>query len=100
MKDNRTRLATDLKGFGDIAVGTNEVLIDIPDITIEVRIRADEDNTGIIFIGKTGIQNDKTNDYIRLYAGDEHTMAYNVVDNPLYVISDTAAQIINVGILL
>jgi len=93
--------ATDLEGLGDIAVGTSQVAITITGTpTKEIRIRADVDNTGIIFIGKTGVLSDKTNDYVRLYAGDEHTFKYNDATNGLFAISDTAAQNINVGVLL
>ena len=58
------------------------------------------DNTGIIFIGKTGILSDKTNDYVRLFAGDEHTMEYNDTTNGVFAISDTAGQKINASALL
>ncbi len=101
MKDNRKLIATDLKGLGDITIGTTETkIVSTADNTIEVRVRADINNTGIIYIGKTGILSDGSNDYIRLEAGDERIMPYNIVDNPLYAISGTAAQTINVGILI
>lgn len=100
MKDNRAELATDFEGFGDIEIGLTEVHINIQHVTIEIRIRADEDNVGIIFIGKKGVLSNKTNDYVRLSAGDEHAMPYNNAGNPLYAISDIAGQFINVGVLL
>ena len=95
-----TAPAIDLEGLGDIDVGQSEVEIVISGTPREIRIRADVDNTGIIFIGKTGVLSDKTNDYIRLEAGDEHKMPYNDTTNALFAISDTAAQKINVGALL
>ena len=100
MKDNRATVATGLKGFGDVSVGTTRAKLDIQHVTIEVRIRADIGNTGIIFIGKDDVLSDKTNDFVRLEAGDEHIMRYNVVDNPLYVISDMVSQTINMGVLI
>jgi hypothetical protein len=93
-------VATDLEGKGDITVGTSEVEISITGKSRELRIRADVDNTGIIFIGKTGVLNDKTNDYVRLHAGDELIMSYDDATNALFAISDTATQTVNVGALL
>ncbi len=100
MHDKLARIATNMVGYGDITIGTTEVKVPIPECTVEVRIRADVSNTGIIFIGKTGVLNNKTNDYIRLAAGEEGVLPYNVVDNPLYAIADVAAQTINVGALI
>ena len=92
---------TNLEGLGDIAVGTSEVVIAITGTpTQSIRIQADNGNTGIIFLGKTGVLSDKTNDYIRLESGDEAIIEYNDATNALYAISDTAAQTINVGVLL
>ena len=93
-------VSVDLEGLGDITVGTSAVEIVISGTTREVRIQADNDNTGIIFIGKTGVLSNKTNDYVRLESGDEHTFPYNDVTNGLFAISDTAAQKINAGTLL
>ena len=93
-------VSIDLEGKGDIAVGTSEVEITLSGVSKEIRIRADVDNTGIIFIGKTGVLSDKSNDYVRLEAGDELIIQYNDVTNALFAISDTAAQTINVGALL
>jgi hypothetical protein len=58
---------------------------------------ADPTNTGIIFIGKTGVLSDGSNDYIRLWPGDEVVISYNDTSNALYAISDTASQKINIG---
>lgn len=92
---------TDLEGVGDVGIGTSEVEIVVSGTpTQAIRIQADVDNTGIIFIGKTGVLNDKTNDFVRLFAGDEAILSYNDATNALFAISDTAAQTINVGALL
>ena len=93
-------VSIDLEGKGDITVGTSSVEIVIAGTPREVRIRADVDNTGIIFIGKTGVLSDKTNDYVRLEAGDELIIGYNDTNNGLFAISDTATQTVNVGALL
>ncbi len=93
-------ISSDLEGLGDITVGTSEVEIVITGTPTGIRIRADNTNTGIIFVGKTGILSDGTNDFARLNADDEIVMSYNDAINGLYTISDTAAQKINVGALL
>ncbi len=92
---------SDLEGVGDLSVGTSEVEIVVTGTpTFSIRIRADTSNTGIIFIGKTGVLSDGTNDFIRLEAGDEVIIPYDDVTNALFAISDTAAQTINIGALL
>lgn len=93
-------VSTDLDGLGDVAVGVTQVAIAITGTPKSIRIRADTDNTGIIYIGKTGVLSDGTNDFVRLEAGDEVTIDYNDTTNGLYAISDTAAQKINIGALL
>lgn len=90
-----------LEGVGDLTVGVAEVEIAITGTpTHQIRIRADVDNTGEIFIGKTGVLSDGSNDFVRLESGDEAIIPYNDATNALYAISDTAAQTINVGALL
>jgi hypothetical protein len=98
--DSINPIRSDLEGVGDIAVGVAQVEIVITGVPHYIRIRADVDNTGIIFIGKTGVLSDGSNDFVRLEAGDEATIPYNDTTNALYAISDTAAQTINVGALL
>lgn len=94
---NGTSVSSDLEGIGDIDVGLSQIEIVISGTPAEIRIMADPDNTGIIFIGKTGILSDGSNDYCRLWPGDEVFIAYNDTTNALYAISDTASQKINVG---
>jgi len=93
-------IRSNLIGLGDITVGLTQVEIAITGTPHSIRIQADNDNTGVIFIGKTGVLADKTNDFVRLECGDEVILDYNDTTNALYAISDTAAQVINVGILL
>jgi len=94
-------ISNNLEGKGDITIGTTEVAITITGTpTKYIRIQADDANTGIIFIGKTGVLSDKTNDFVRLKSGDEVILPYNDATVALYAISDTAAQTINVGVLL
>ena len=92
--------STNLQGLGNITIGIAQVEIAITGTPESIRIRANTDNTGIIYIGKTGVLADGSNDFVRLESGDEITMSYNDTTNALYAISDTAAQSINVGALL
>jgi len=91
---------TDLIGMGNIVIGVTEVEIAITGTTSSIRVRADTTNTGNIFIGKTGVLADGTNDFVRLESGDEVIIDYNDTTNALFAISDAAAQKINVGALL
>ena len=93
-------ITNNLIGVGDISVGTSEVEIVITGTTRSIRIRADTTNTGVIYIGKTGVLADGTNDFVRLESGDEVIIDYDDTTNALFAISDTATQLINVGALL
>lgn len=93
-------ISSDLVGVGDITVGTEEVEIEITGTTKFIRIQADIGNSGVIYIGKTGVLSDGSNDFVRLKAGEETLFPYDDSTNPLYAISDTGAQTINVGALL
>ena len=93
-------LTKDLEGVGDVTVGTSQVEIAITGRPTSIRIQADVSNTNTIYIGKTGVLSDGTNDFVRLAAGDEVIIDYNDITNALYAISDAAAQTINVGALL
>ena len=90
----------DMEGLGDITVGTSEVEITITGTPRSIRIRADKGNAGTIFIGKTGVLSDKSNDFVRLDHGDEAIIDYNDTTNAIFAISDTTGQAINVGALL
>jgi len=95
-----TTAEIDLEGLGNITIGTTEVEIEVVGITAEFRIQADSTNTGVIYIGKTGVLSNGTNDFARLSAGEEISIKYNDFKNPLYAISNLATQKINVGVLI
>lgn len=95
-----TGASTNLTGEGDLTVGTSEVEVTFTGTPSSIRIRADKNNTGTIYIGKTGVLSDGSNDFVRLDAGDEVIIDYNDTTNALYAISDTAAQVLNRGALL
>lgn len=90
---------TDLLGLGNLTVGLTQVEIAITGTPHSIRMRADTINTGIIYIGKTGVLSDGTNDFVRLESGDEIVMDYDDTTNALFAISDVAAQKLNVGVL-
>lgn len=90
-----------IEGKGNITVGTSEVELAFTGTpTAGIRVQADDTNTGIIYIGKTGVANDGSNDFVRLKSGDEVVIPYNDADNAIYLRSDTAAQKVNAGAML
>lgn len=86
----RDVIAINIEGKGNVPVGTSEVEIVISGTPIEIFIRAHEDNTGTIFLGKTGVQNDESNDFRRLFGGDEAILRYRDAKHPIYAISNVA----------
>jgi hypothetical protein len=96
-----TPVRTNLEGVGNVTIGTSQVEIAITGTpTASIRIQADNTNTGIIYIGLTGVLSNGSNDFVRLESGDEVIIDYNDASNALYAISGSAAQKINVGALL
>lgn len=93
-------IRSDLEGVGDITVGVAQVEIAITGTPHSIRIQADTTNTGVIYIGKTGVLADGSNDFVRLSSGDEIVIDYNDTTNALYAIASVAAQTINVGATL
>ena len=92
--------STNLDWWWDLTIWTSEVEITITWTPESIRIQADIDNTGIIFIGKTWVLSNKTNDFVRLWAWDDVIIPYDDTSNALYAISDTATQTINYWALL
>ena len=93
------QISKDFEGLSDITVGTSEVEIVFVGVTKSIKIRAAESNTGIIKIGEMGVL--MTGPYLeKLYAGDEAIYSYDDSEKPIYVISDTVGQIIEVSALL
>ena len=93
-------VSSNLYGGGKIAVGTAQVEVTLTGTTETIVIQADKDNTGLLFVGKTGVTNAGANALCFLEAGDSVTLFYDDVTNPLYVISDTAGQNFWKGALL
>lgn len=92
---------TNIEGLGDITIGETEVEIVVTGTPTDTfRIRAANDNTGIIYIGKTGVANDGSNDFVRLESGDEMIIKFDDAINSLFGRSDTAGQKANIGVIL
>ena len=90
----------DLNQLGDITVGTTVIKLAIPEEKIRLRFRANKFNTGIIYLGKSDVENDGTKDFARFEREDElEEFDYDNTTNFLYVRSDIADQVINVGVL-
>ena len=101
LSDASSPIRKNLEWGWDLTVWTSEVEIAFTwTPTKWIRIQADVDNTWIIFIGKTWVLSDKTNDFVRLWAWDDVIIPYNDATNALYAISDTASQTINIWTLL
>ena len=82
----------DLEGGGKVAVGTTAVEATFSGTTQSVIITADKDNTGLLFVGKSDVDNTGANAITFLNKNDSVTIDYNDSSNGVYVCSDTAAQ--------
>lgn len=85
-------ISSDLEGGGKVAVGTTAVEVTFAGSTKSVVIRADKDNTGLLFIGESNVTNLGANAFTYLEAGDVLTIDYDDTTNGIYVVSDTVAQ--------
>lgn len=84
--------STDLYGGGKISVGTTPVEVTLTGTTESIILRADKDNTGLIFVGKSTVDSSGNNAVTFLKAGDAIIIDYNDATNAIYVVSDTASQ--------
>lgn len=86
-------VSDDMEGGGKIAVGsTSAVEVTFSGTPTSIIIRADKDNTGLVFVGESNVANDGSNAFTFLDAGDAVTIDYDDTTNAVYVISDTADQ--------
>ena len=93
-------VSTDFEGLGNVTVGTTEVELAFSGTTTSIHIQGDNSNTGIVYIGKTGVGNDGTNFGWKVESGDDIIIKYDDSVNALYARSDTAGQLISVTALL
>ncbi len=84
--------ATDLEGGGKISVGTTRKEITFTGTTKSIIIRADKDNTGLLFVGKADVDNTGANAMTFLSKKDVIIIDYDDNTNAYWVVSDTAAQ--------
>lgn len=83
--------ATGING-GNVTVGTSEVEMTFTGTTKSVFVQSDPDNTGIIWVGLTGITNSGGSAFVQLEPGDGITYDLNDASAAIYAISDTAGQ--------
>ena len=84
-------ISTDLEVLGKVAVGTTPVELVFSGKTESIVVAADEDNTGLIFIGKSNVDSSGNNGF-KLTSTDSITLRYDDISNAVYVVSDTASQ--------
>ena len=77
---------------GDVSVGTTEVEMTFTGTTKSIMIQAKVANTGLIWIGLTGVSNSGGSAFIQLNPGQSVTMDLNDASAAIFAISDTASQ--------
>lgn len=91
----------DMEGLGKVAIGTTATEVAFTGTpTHSVIIRADRNNTGLLFIGESNITNLGANSITYLEAGDSVTIDYDDADNAVYVVASVASQNFYAGALL
>lgn len=83
--------STDFEG-GQVTVGLTEVEITFTGATKSISIESDVANTGMIYIGKTGVTT--STGMVQLEPGSSVSLELNDTDNAIYAISDTAGQVV------
>lgn len=86
-------------GYQTIGVTAEEVAFDAV-FTETMVIRAHKDNTGTIFVGDENILSDGSNHFTTLDATEEMVIDYTSYVNPIYLISDTAGQVVSQGAIV
>lgn len=81
-------------GGGKVTVNLIPVEITFTGTTKAIKIEAHYDNTGYVFYGASDVKGDGENAYGMLVAGDSIAVDFNDASEALYVIADTANQII------
>lgn len=90
----------DVNQNGNLTVGTSQVVIPITGIGAAL-LTSDPTNTGRIYLGKSGVQNDGSVHLFWLDPGDDGPpLHYDNSTNPLYAIATIAGQILSVGAVI
>ena len=92
--------STDIEGGGKVSVGTTAVEVTFTGTTQSIIITADKDNTGVLYVGESTVDNAGANAMTFLEASDSIEIDYNDLTNAVYVVSDTASQNFWKGALL
>jgi hypothetical protein len=92
--------SSDLEGKGPITVGTTAVEISFTGLTESIIISSKITNTGIIYVGKSNVTNLGANSIAFLDVGESITIDYNDSTNSIYVVADTANQVVFAGAAL
>ncbi len=95
----RKVIATDLEG-DKVAVGTSAVEITFSGTTQAIVVRADKNNTGLLFVGKSNVDSSGNNAITFLKKSDAITIDYRDASNAYFIVSDTVAQNFWKGTLL
>jgi len=88
---------TDFEG-GQVTVGLTEVEMTFSGQTKSIQIESDVENTGFIYIGKTGVTT--STGMVQLEPGASVSMELNDASAAVYAISDTADQVVRKMALL
>jgi len=83
--------ATGING-GPVTVGTAQVEMTFTGTTKSLSIQSDPDNTGIVWVGLTGVTNTGGNAFAQLEPGASFEADLNDASAAIYAISDTASQ--------
>jgi len=88
----RKVVANDMEGGGKVAVGTSPVEVTFSEKTRTQIVRADKDNAGILYVGKSDVLSDGSNAVTYLSKGDIYIQDYDDSLNPMYVVASEASQ--------
>ena len=82
--------STDMFGGGVHPVTTVAVAATITGVPQSIIIRADPDNAGRLYVGKSDVDTNGANALTVLDAGESFTIDYNDTTNAYYVVANTA----------
>ena len=94
-----TSTSTDIEGLGKVADGTTAVEIAFSGTTEAITLTADNDNTGVLYIGKSDVLSDGSNAFELLQAGESVSIDYDDSVNGVYVVASVVSQNVWAGAL-
>ncbi len=90
----------DMNGKGWTVIGISPVEIVFQKKSSSINIEADPDNVGILYVGKSDINNDGDNAFAYLIAGQSLQIDYDDMSNTTHVVASIADQRFIAGALL